>query len=85
MDDAAFHGVFPYLVSPVSPGANNWEVLTRLCHDLISAGVHGLTPLGSTGEFADAVRWLVEFCNQVCCPRGAAGAEPSAACSCGAH
>jgi dihydrodipicolinate synthase/N-acetylneuraminate lyase len=27
-------------------------VLTRLCHDLISAGVHGLTPLGSTGEFA---------------------------------
>jgi len=27
-------------------------VLTRLCDDLIAAGVHGLTPLGSTGEFA---------------------------------
>jgi dihydrodipicolinate synthase/N-acetylneuraminate lyase len=53
MDDAAFHGVFPYLVSPVSlAGEILGEVLTRLCHDLISAGVHGLTPLGSTGEFA---------------------------------
>jgi 4-hydroxy-tetrahydrodipicolinate synthase len=28
------------------------EVLARLCRDLIDAGVHGLTPLGSTGEFA---------------------------------
>ena len=28
------------------------EVLARLCDDLIGAGVHGLTPLGSTGEFA---------------------------------
>jgi 4-hydroxy-tetrahydrodipicolinate synthase len=27
-------------------------VLGRLCDDLIAAGVHGLTPLGSTGEFA---------------------------------
>lgn len=28
------------------------QVLTRLCNDLIASGVHGLTPLGSTGEFA---------------------------------
>jgi 4-hydroxy-tetrahydrodipicolinate synthase len=28
------------------------DVLSRLCDDLIAAGVHGLTPLGSTGEFA---------------------------------
>jgi len=28
------------------------EVLGRLCDDLIASGVHGLTPLGSTGEFA---------------------------------
>jgi 4-hydroxy-tetrahydrodipicolinate synthase len=48
-----FHGVFPYLVSPVhASGEVNAEVLTRLCDDLIKAGVHGLTPLGSTGEFA---------------------------------
>jgi 4-hydroxy-tetrahydrodipicolinate synthase len=50
---ARFHGVFPYLVSPIRPnGEVNEEVLARLCDDLIAAGVHGLTPLGSTGEFA---------------------------------
>jgi 4-hydroxy-tetrahydrodipicolinate synthase len=53
MTDTHFHGVFPYLVSPVgTSGEVNAEVLTRLCDALISAGVHGLTPLGSTGEFA---------------------------------
>ena len=53
MSEAKFHGVFPYLVSPVhESGEVNADVLTRLCEDLIGAGVHGLTPLGSTGEFA---------------------------------
>ncbi len=48
-----FHGVFPYLVSPVdASGQIRTEVLGRLCDDLIKSGVHGLTPLGSTGEFA---------------------------------
>jgi 4-hydroxy-tetrahydrodipicolinate synthase len=48
-----FHGVFPYLVSPVdSSGRVLTDVLGRLASDLIAAGVHGLTPLGSTGEFA---------------------------------
>jgi len=48
-----FHGVFPYLVSPIDPSGQIREsVLARLCEDLIGAGVHGLTPLGSTGEFA---------------------------------
>ena len=50
---ANFHGVFPYLVSPVdSAGKIRADVLARLCEDLIGSGVHGLTPLGSTGEFA---------------------------------
>ena len=50
---ADFHGVFPYLVSPVdASGRIRGEVLARLCDDLIKSGVHGLTPLGSTGEFA---------------------------------
>jgi 4-hydroxy-tetrahydrodipicolinate synthase len=45
--------VFPYLVSPVlASGEIDAAVLARLCDDLIAAGVHGLTPLGSTGEFA---------------------------------
>lgn len=53
MSENSFHGVFPYLVSPVDDaGAVKREVLARLCEDLIAAGVHGLTPLGSTGEFA---------------------------------
>src|SRR5690242_14101694 len=48
-----FHGVFPYLVSPIDPSGHVREnVLARLCDDLITSGVHGLTPLGSTGEFA---------------------------------
>jgi 4-hydroxy-tetrahydrodipicolinate synthase len=48
-----FHGVFPYLVSPIDArGRILTDVLGRLASDLIDAGVHGLTPLGSTGEFA---------------------------------
>jgi 4-hydroxy-tetrahydrodipicolinate synthase len=48
-----FHGVFPYLVSPIdAAGHIRQDVLARLCDDLITSGVHGLTPLGSTGEFA---------------------------------
>lgn len=49
----AFRGVFPYLVSPIDEhGQVKEPVLTCLVNDLIDAGVHGLTPLGSTGEFA---------------------------------
>src|SRR5215471_14723833 len=48
-----FHGVFPYLVSPIdAAGRIKTDVLGKLADDLIKAGVHGLTPLGSTGEFA---------------------------------
>lgn len=53
MSQAGFHGVFPYLVSPMrDSGDVDAPILERLCEDLIKAGVHGLTPLGSTGEFA---------------------------------
>ena len=53
MSDSALRGVFPYLVSPIDDsGRVDEPVLTRLVNDLIEAGVHGLTPLGSTGEFA---------------------------------
>src|SRR5712672_497398 len=48
-----FRGVYPYLVSPVdAAGRVLGDVLGRLIDNLIAAGVHGLTPLGSTGEFA---------------------------------
>lgn len=48
-----WHGVFPYLPSPLNAdGTIREDVLSRLCNDLINAGIHGLAPLGSTGEFA---------------------------------
>ena len=50
---ARFHGIIPYLVTPLdAEGRIEAGVMTALCDDLIAAGVHGLTPLGSTGEFA---------------------------------
>lgn len=53
MKKVDFYGVFPYLVSPVDAEGNIMDtVLSRLVDHLIHCGVHGLTPLGSTGEFA---------------------------------
>ena len=53
MAEPGFRGVFPYLVSPIdAAGDVKADVLARLCDDLVASGVHGLTPLGSTGEFA---------------------------------
>jgi dihydrodipicolinate synthase/N-acetylneuraminate lyase len=53
MSQKEFAGVFPYLVSPVDPEGKVMEgVLRSLVEHLIQSGVHGLTPLGSTGEFA---------------------------------
>ena len=47
-----WHGIFPYLVSPVDPdGRVRTGLLARLVEHLITRGVHGLSPLGSTGEF----------------------------------
>ncbi|MEA2759951.1 MAG: 4-hydroxy-tetrahydrodipicolinate synthase [Methylobacteriaceae bacterium] len=54
---SGFAGVFPYLATPLDGrGEVNAAVLACLCDDLIKAGVHGLTPLGSTGEFAYLTR-----------------------------
>ncbi|MDJ0391655.1 dihydrodipicolinate synthase family protein [Roseomonas sp. E05] len=52
-EPTGLHGVYPYLVSPIdAEGRVMRDVLARLVEHLIEAGVHGLTPLGSTGEFA---------------------------------
>ncbi|MDR7450187.1 MAG: dihydrodipicolinate synthase family protein [Armatimonadota bacterium] len=50
---APLQGIFPYLVSPVDPttGKVKTTVLGRLVEYLIEQGIHGLSPLGSTGEF----------------------------------
>lgn len=47
------HGVIPYLPTPLTAaGEVDTAMLARLCDHLIGQGVHGLCPLGSTGEFA---------------------------------
>lgn len=48
------HGVIPYLVTPVDQPAGRLREheLGRLVEHLLAAGVQGLSPLGSTGEFA---------------------------------
>ena len=53
MAEKEFSGIFPYLVTPLDESGNLKEdVLRELVNHLISKGVHGLTPLGSTGERA---------------------------------
>ena len=51
MPEKEFSGIFPYLVTPLDESGHLKEdVLCDLVNHLISKGVHGLTPLGSTGE-----------------------------------
>jgi len=53
MKEKHFAGIFPYLVTPLDDkGRLKESVLTDLVDHLIREGVHGLTPLGSTGEGA---------------------------------
>ena len=50
--DTEFKGIFPYLISPINEkGEVIEQELIRLVNHLIDCGVHGITPLGSTGEF----------------------------------
>ncbi|MCF8107862.1 MAG: dihydrodipicolinate synthase family protein [Desulfohalobiaceae bacterium] len=49
--NSEFAGIFPYLVTPLDEaGRLKEQVLRDLVNHLIARGVHGLTPLGSTGE-----------------------------------
>ena len=51
MGNNEFRGIFPYLVTPLDEkGRLKEQVLADLVDHLIRKGVHGLTPLGSTGE-----------------------------------
>ncbi len=54
MEIREFKGIFPYIVSPVdeSDGRVKEGVLRDLLEHLIARGVHGISPLGSTGEYA---------------------------------
>lgn len=53
IDIRELRGVVPYLPTPLTPeGEVDEAALRRLADYLIGQGVHGVTPLGSTGEFA---------------------------------
>ena len=50
MDLNRFKGVFTALVTPFFQGAVDEEAFVRLVERQIAAGVHGLVPVGTTGE-----------------------------------
>ncbi|MBW1699482.1 MAG: dihydrodipicolinate synthase family protein [Deltaproteobacteria bacterium] len=53
MKEKSFSGIYPYIVTPFNDKGHLKEgVLGDLVDHLIHKGVHGLTPLGSTGEGA---------------------------------
>ena len=52
MADFPFEGVFTALVTPFRDGAVDEAAFTALVERQIAAGVHGLVPVGTTGESA---------------------------------
>ena len=63
------NGVFPALVTPFKDGQVDEKAFANLVERLIAGGVHGLVPVGTTGETStlshDEHRRVVELCVQV--------------------
>jgi 4-hydroxy-tetrahydrodipicolinate synthase len=61
-----FNGVLPALVTPFRDGVVDEEAFTALVERQIAGGVHGLVPVGTTGETStlshDEHRRVVELC-----------------------
>ena len=66
MTEPMFRGVFPALVTPFRDGEVDEDAFVRLVERQIAGGVHGLVPVGTTGESAtlshDEHRRVVELC-----------------------
>ena len=66
MSEILFRGVLPALVTPFRDGVVDEEAFVRLVERQIAGGVHGLVPVGTTGESAtlshDEHRRVVELC-----------------------
>ncbi|HEY2750047.1 4-hydroxy-tetrahydrodipicolinate synthase [Phenylobacterium sp.] len=66
MSEPLFKGVLPALVTPFRNGAVDEDAFVRLVERQIAGGVHGLVPVGTTGETAtlshDEHRQVVELC-----------------------
>ena len=68
MSEPLFRGVLPALVTPFRNGAIDEDAFVSLVERQIAAGVHGLVPVGTTGETATLShaehRRVVELCVQ---------------------
>ncbi|HEX2560468.1 4-hydroxy-tetrahydrodipicolinate synthase [Phenylobacterium sp.] len=68
MVEPLFRGVFPALVTPFRGGAVDEDAFVALVERQIAGGVHGLVPVGTTGESTtlshDEHRRVVELCVQ---------------------
>jgi 4-hydroxy-tetrahydrodipicolinate synthase len=66
MSEALFRGVIPALVTPFRGGAVDEDAFVALVERQIAGGVHGLVPVGTTGETStlshDEHRRVVELC-----------------------
>ncbi|HXA40495.1 MAG TPA: 4-hydroxy-tetrahydrodipicolinate synthase [Phenylobacterium sp.] len=66
MTEPMFRGVLPALVTPFRDGEVDEDAFVRLVERQIAGGVHGLVPVGTTGESAtlshDEHRRVVELC-----------------------
>lgn len=66
MSDPLFRGVFPALVTPFRNGAVDEEAFVSLVERQIAGGVHGLVPVGTTGETStlshEEHKRVVELC-----------------------
>lgn len=91
MDADPWRGVWPYLVSPITDRNGrtsiDTDVARRLITNVRSAGVHGLCPLGSSGDFAyldenlrtELVQICVEEADGLPVAVGVGGFTPAAA------
>ena len=73
MPNPLFKGAIPALVTPFRDGGLDEDAFVALVERQIAAGVHGLVPVGTTGETAtlshDEHRRVVELCVQTAAGR----------------
>src|SRR6201994_3200236 len=66
MSEPFFRGAIPALITPFRDGEVDEDAFVRLVQRQIAAGVHGLVPVGTTGETAtlshEEHRKVVQLC-----------------------
>ena len=73
MSNPLFKGAIPALVTPFRDGAVDEKAFVALVERQIAAGVHGLVPVGTTGETAtlshEEHKRVIELCVQTAAGR----------------